>query len=285
MKPRRIDLAVISDAHLGTFSCNDKALLSYLKGIEPKVLVLNGDFIDGWHFSRHFWPKTHMKILKRILKLLGKGVQVFYVTGNHDGFLRRFTDFEMGNFHLVDKLVLEHEGKRIWIFHGDVFDVAMEHSRWVVWLGSAGYAILIILNRLVNFFLRRLGRGNLSVASRIKDSMHRARRYTEKFEQIAVDLAREKGYDAVVCGHIHHAKISVHHDEMGRKILYLNSGDWIENLTALEYEDGAWNIHRAVRHVDVEPEEADAPEHGPQDGWQDRPAVGWNLSSCKAVDG
>jgi len=166
-----------------------------------------------------------------------------------------------------------------------VFDVAMEHSRWVVWLGSAGYAILIILNRLVNFFLRRLGRGNLSVASRIKDSMHRARRYTEKFEQIAVDLAREKGYDAVVCGHIHHAKISVHHDEMGRKILYLNSGDWIENLTALEYEDGAWNIHRAVRHVDVEPEEADAPEHGPQDGWQDRPAVGWNLSSCKAVDG
>jgi UDP-2,3-diacylglucosamine pyrophosphatase LpxH len=240
---RRVDVLVLSDVHLGTVGCHAKALLDYLRSVEPRILVLNGDVIDCWQFSKYYWPKAHMKVVKRLLKVVATGIPVYYVTGNHDEILRRFAEQHLGNFHLVNKVVLELEGKRAWIFHGDVFDVMMQHARWLVKLGSLGYDLLILINRAANWISQRLGRGRISLSKRIKDGVKRAVSFVGGFEQAAASAAIEHGYDFVICGHIH--KPAAKEIQTGRgSVTYLNAGDWVENLTALEYKDGAWSIFR-----------------------------------------
>jgi len=248
MGRRRVDIVVLSDVHLGTFGCRAKELSSYLKTISPEILILNGDFIDGWQFSKYYWPRSHMKVVRQIVRFLAKGVQVYYLTGNHDEFLRKFSPFKMGNFQLSDKLVLDVDGKRAWIFHGDVFDVMMKHSKGLVRLGSIGYGALILINKLVDLFSRLFGRGRLSLSKRIKNGVKKAVKYVDDFEATAVELARKKGYDYVICGHIHHPVIlEVRGKEKG--LVYMNAGDWVENMTSLEYLDGAWTIHRFLDAV------------------------------------
>ena len=240
---RRVDVVVISDVHLGTVGCHAKALLDYLKSVQPRVLVLNGDIIDCWQFSKYYWPRAHMKVLKRLLKIVASGIPVYYVTGNHDEVLRKFAEQHLGNFHLVNKVVLELDGKRAWIFHGDVFDVVMQHARWLVKLGALGYDLLILINRAANSFSRRLGRGRISLSRRIKDGVKSAVSFVGGFEQTAASAAIEHGYDAVICGHIHKPAIKRIRTQRGA-VTYLNAGDWVENLTALEYKDGAWSLFR-----------------------------------------
>jgi UDP-2,3-diacylglucosamine pyrophosphatase LpxH len=242
---RRVDLVVLSDTHLGTYGCHAKDLLAYLKSVRPKTLVLNGDIIDIWQFSKRYWPKSHMKVVKEILSILGKGATVYYVTGNHDEMLRRFAGFRLGSFRIVNKVVLDLEyGQRAWIFHGDVFDVTMQHARWLAKLGAIGYDTLILINRLANFVSERIFRkGKLSLSKRIKDSVKSAVKYINSFEQTAAEIGLDQGYDYVVCGHIHQPQMRTVTTEKG-SIEYLNSGDWIENLTALEYHEGAWSLFR-----------------------------------------
>ena len=129
-KKRKVDIVVISDVHLGTYGCHAKELLQYLKSIKPKMVVLNGDIIDIWQFSKSYWPKNHMKVIKHLMSWLSKEIKMYYITGNHDEMLRKFAGFKMGSFRVVNKVVLELEdSKRAWIFHGDVFDVTMQHSK------------------------------------------------------------------------------------------------------------------------------------------------------------
>lgn len=244
---RSVELVVLSDLHLGTVGCQAKPLLRYLKSIEPGTLVLNGDIIDCWQFSRWYWPKGHMKVVKRILKMIAAGTPVYYVTGNHDEMLRRFAELHLGNFHLVNKVVLDLDGRRAWIFHGDVFDVVMQHSRWLVKLGSLGYDLLILINRVVNWLSERAGRGRISLSKRIKDGVKGAVAFIGDFERTAAALAAENGYDYAVCGHIHQAAIKAVATD-GGTVTYLNSGDWVENLTALEYDRGSWFIFRYRDH-------------------------------------
>lgn len=165
-KPRKLDIAVISDVHLGTYGCHAKELLLYLKSIKPKTLILNGDFVDIWQFSKRYWPKSHMKVVKEITKMITKGVKVYYVTGNHDEMLRKFEGFKLGSFQIVNKLLLELDsGEKAWIFHGDVFDVTMKHSKWLAKLGAIGYDFLILLNRFINYLSVHLfnkGKSSLS---------------------------------------------------------------------------------------------------------------------------
>src|SRR5215218_644143 len=138
-KKRKVDLVIISDVHLGTYGSHAKELLLYLKCIQPKTIILNGDFIDIWQFSKHYWPKSHMKVIKYLLKLIGNGIKVYYVTGNHDEMLRKFVGFRLGSFTIVNKLLLPlNNQEQAWIFHGDVFDVTMQHSRWLAKLGAVG---------------------------------------------------------------------------------------------------------------------------------------------------
>lgn len=240
---RDLKLAVISDVHLGTYGCQARALNRYLKTINPEILVLNGDIIDIWQFSKRYWPDSHMKVVQRIFKMMSQGTKVYYLTGNHDEMLRKFTDFRLGKIELLDKLVLDLDGSKAWIFHGDVFDITMKHSKWLARLGAVGYDTLILLNSLVNWFSQKLGRGKVSFSKRIKNSVKQAIKFIDDFEQTATELAIENGYDYVVCGHIHQPAIRKITGEKGSTV-YLNSGDWVENLTALEYHNRQWTLYR-----------------------------------------
>ena len=240
---REVDLVILSDIHLGTYGCHAKELLTYLKSIKPKKVVLNGDIIDIWQFSKHYWPSSHMLVVKYLLGLVAKGVKVYYITGNHDEMLRKFAGSKMGSLKIVNKLVLKQHGEKIWIFHGDVFDVTMQHARWLAKLGAVGYDTLILINRAANFISTKLGRGKISLSKKIKNSVKSAVKFINSFEQTAADIGISNGYDYVVCGHIHQPEIRTITNEMG-SIVYMNSGDWIENLTSLEYHQGTWKIYK-----------------------------------------
>ena len=242
-KARLVDLVVISDIHLGTYGSQAKELLKYLKSIDPKVVILNGDIIDIWQFNKRYFPKSHLKVIKYLLKWIVEGKEIHYLTGNHDEMFRKFKDFKLGTFMISNKLVLELDGKKAWFFHGDVFDVTMQYSKWLARLGGIGYDFLILLNSFINFLLNKIGKNKLSLSKTIKNSIKGAVKFINKFEEIAVEIAISKGFSYVVCGHIHHPNIKDYEID-NKTVTYLNSGDWVENLTALEYQNGEWSIYK-----------------------------------------
>ncbi len=241
-RKREVELVIISDVHLGTYGCHAEELLKYLKSIKPRRLILNGDIIDMWQFSKRFWPKSHMQVVKHITGLLAKGTKVAYLTGNHDEMLRKFASFKLGGFQIANKKVISLNGQSAWIFHGDVFDVTMQYSKWLAKLGAIGYDTLIVINSFVNFILKLLGRGKISLSKRVKDSVKQAVKFIDDFEKTAADIAISNGYQYVICGHIHQPAMRKITTEKG-EVTYLNSGDWVENLTALEYDQGTWRIY------------------------------------------
>ena len=241
-KTRKVEVAVISDVHLGTIGCHATELLTYLNSIKPTKLILNGDIIDIWQFSKRYFPKAHLKVIKRIMDLAAEGTQVVYITGNHDEFLRKFSGTEIGNISIRDKLVLNLDGKRAWIFHGDVFDHSIHKAKWLAKLGGYGYSFLILINRFINWVLVNFGKEKYSISKKIKNGVKRAVKYISDFETTAADLAIENGYDYVICGHIHQPKMLLKESSKGSTI-YLNSGDWVENFTALEYQFKRWKVY------------------------------------------
>ena len=241
-KKRKLDIVVISDVHLGTFGCRATELNNYLKTINPKTIILNGDIIDIWQFNKRYFPKPHMKVIKQLMSFITSGTKVYYITGNHDEMLRKFKGFRLGSFEIVNKVILDIDGKKGWFFHGDVFDVTMQHSKWLAKLGGIGYDTLIMITTAVNWISEKLGYGKLSFSKKIKNSVKSAIKFINNFETTASDIAIEEGYDYVVCGHIHQPEIKEIENNNG-KTLYLNSGDWIENLTALEYHNGTWKLY------------------------------------------
>ncbi len=241
-KRRKLDIAVISDVHLGTFGCRATELNNYLKTINPKILILNGDIIDIWQFKKRYFPKAHMKVIRQLMNFITSGTKVYYITGNHDEMLRKFRGFTLGSFEIVNKIVLDIDGKKGWFFHGDVFDVTMQHSKWLAKLGSVGYDFLIMLNTAVNWISEALGYNRLSFSKKIKNSVKSAVKFINDFETTAAEIAIDSEYDYVVCGHIHQPEMRVIENEKG-KTTYLNSGDWIENLTALEYSNKEWKMY------------------------------------------
>ncbi len=239
---RNVDVAIISDVHLGTYGCNASDLLRYLRSIKPKKLILNGDIIDIWQFTKRYWPSSHMQIIKHITGLLSKGTEVIYIAGNHDEMLRKFIGFRLGKFSIENKVVLNMNGKKIWVFHGDVFDITMQHSKWLAKLGAVGYDMLILLNTFANFISKLLGKGKISLSKRIKDGVKTAVKFVDDFENTAADIAISNKYDYVICGHIHQPQMRKVHNDKG-SVMYLNSGDWVENLTALEYTNNDWRLY------------------------------------------
>jgi len=267
MKKRPVDIVVISDVHLGTYGCHAKELLKYLKSIKPKEVILNGDIVDIWQFSKRYWPKSHMKVVKLLMEWVAKGTPVHYITGNHDELLRKFSGSSMGSLNIVNKMVMPLHGEKAWIFHGDVFDVTMQHSKWVAKLGAKGYDFLILLNRAINYISKKMGKGPISMSKKIKNGVKSAVKFINDFEQIAADIAIENGYEYVICGHIHQPEIRKIKTDKG-EVTYLNSGDWIENLTALEYTDGKWSLysyledHNVINYIEDIIEETSVLEKG-----------------------
>jgi len=256
---RVVELVVISDLHLGTPGCQADELLKYLKSIKPKTLVLNGDIIDIWQFKKRYFPKSHLKVVKHLLGLASERCSVYYITGNHDEMFRRFTGMKIGRLKILNDLKLELRGQTVWFFHGDVFDVVMQYSKWLSKLGAIGYDTLVTLNSLVNWVLRELDIKikPVSFSKKIKDSMKGAVKYINAFEVTVASAAVRKGADSVICGHIHQPEIRTiqvgNHD-----VKYLNSGDWIENLSSLEFNEGAWRLFNYRKDFIEQPEGVDA---------------------------
>ena len=243
MDKRPMEICIVSDLHLGTFGCQAKEVLNYLKSIKPKTLILNGDIIDIWQFNKRYFPASHMAVIKQIFSMASKDTKVIYITGNHDEALRKYADFEMGNIQLTDKIVFEINGEKNWVFHGDVFDRTTKGgAKIIAKLGGYGYDLLILINSLVNWSLKLMGKEKMSLSKSVKNGVKKAVSWINNFEQTAAELAIENNYQYVICGHIHQPQQRVVTTDKG-SVTYLNSGDWIENLTSLEYYDNAWTLY------------------------------------------
>jgi UDP-2,3-diacylglucosamine pyrophosphatase LpxH len=244
LKRRQIDVALISDVHLGTYGCHARELVTYLSSIRPRLLILNGDIVDGWQFKKRYFPPSHFAVIQEIMTMISEDVRVIYITGNHDEVLRKYSYMEIGNLVLADKFTFEVDHKKVWVFHGDVFDYTTQGgARMIAKMGSKGYDLLIVINRGVNKMLKKLHCKKIPLSQKVKDSVKSAARSVTNFEQTIADLAIDNHYDYVICGHIHQLCRKEFVNSRGRTT-YLNSGDWVENLTALEYAGGRWELFR-----------------------------------------
>ncbi len=257
---RAVDVVIVSDVHLGTYGSQPKHLLRYLKSIKPKTVVINGDLIDFWAFSKRYWPKSHMQILIYLMQLAKEGVRICYITGNHDEMMRKFVGFELGGIEVLNQLVLDMDGRKAWIFHGDIFDVSMKSKKKrMAKIGGWSYDLLVRFNRWVNKVLLSFKRGPVNISKALKDGVKTIVNKASSFEQTAADVAGERGYRYVVCGHVHRPEVRHIETEYG-PITYLNSGDWIENLTSLEWYNGEWRLYEYFKDEELlkKPEKMDS---------------------------
>ena len=243
---RNLDILVISDLHLGTYGSEADEVLAYLDSIDADKIVINGDFIDIMLFNKRFWPSSHMKVIKYFLDLISEGKEIYYVTGNHDELIRKFVNFKIQNFKIVNQIVLDTPDGKVWMFHGDVFDFSIQ-TAWLTKLAGFLYDYMIIFNSWVNKkIMRPLGRKRLNFSKIIKANVKTAVQYFANFERKAAEIAEKNGYKYVVCGHIHTPKIESF-EINGKEIIYMNSGDWLESLSSLEYVNNEWSIYMHKR--------------------------------------
>ena len=243
---RNLDILVISDLHLGTYGSEADEVLAYLDSINADKIVINGDFVDIMLFNKRFWPSSHMKVIKYFLDLISQGKEIYYVTGNHDELMRKFLNFKIQNFKIVNQIVLETAKGKVWIFHGDVFDFSIQ-TKWLTKLAGFLYDYMIIFNSWINKkIMRPLGRKRLNFSKTIKSNVKTAVQYFANFEMKAAEVAQKNGYKYVVCGHIHTPKIESFNIN-GEEVIYMNSGDWLESLSSLEYADNKWSIYMHKR--------------------------------------
>ena len=243
---RNLDILVISDLHLGTYGSEADEVLAYLNTINANKIVINGDFVDIMLFNKRFWPSSHMKVIKYFLDLISQGKEIYYVTGNHDELMRKFLNFKIQNFKIVNQIVLNTAEGKVWIFHGDVFDFSIQ-TQWLTKLAGFLYDYMIIFNSWINKkIMRPLGRKRLNFSKTIKSNVKTAVQYFANFEMKAAEVAQKNGYKYVVCGHIHTPKIESFNIN-GEEVIYMNSGDWLESLSSLEYADNKWSIYMHKR--------------------------------------
>lgn len=239
----------ISDTHLGSKGARAQDLACFLKQVRCDTLYLVGDIIDCWRLrSRWYWPDAHNDVLRRILKHASKGTKVIFVPGNHDDAVRQFIHLEFGGVKVLPHA--EHttiDGKKLFVTHGDQFDLVIQHSRALSMLGSVAYETLLKINRYYNFCRRKFGLPYASLSQAIKLKVKRACTFISRFEEILAEEASRRGMDGVVCGHIHKAE----QREMPGGVMYLNCGDWVESCTALvEDDDGTLRLIDGIREVE-----------------------------------
>ncbi len=230
----------ISDLHIGTPGFQADALLDFLKHHPSQMLYLVGDIVDGWQLRRRwFWPQSHNDVVQKLLRRARKGCQVVYVPGNHDEFARTFTGHAFGGVEVREEAVhLTATGQRLWVVHGDLFDGVIQCAKWLAHVGDWLYEITLKLNRHLNRLRARMGLGYWSLSAYLKHKVKKAVNFISDFELAVAHEARRRGFDGVVCGHIHHAEIRTVDG-----VLYCNDGDWVESRTALiEHMDGRLEI-------------------------------------------
>lgn len=237
----------ISDLHLGTRGCQAEALIRFLKVHSCDQLYLVGDIIDGWRMKKNvYWPQAHVNVIRRILTLSKRGTEVIYITGNHDEFLRKYGEAAYGNIHLVDEV--EHvtaTGQRYLVMHGDKYDTVVLYHKWIAHLGDVAYESMLVLNRWFNQARKLFGMDYWSLSKYLKNRVKQAVSFITDYEETLAFECRRRGYDGVVCGHIHHPEIR----DIG-EVKYLNCGDWVESCSALA-EDHLGNI-RVIHWLEEE---------------------------------
>ncbi|WP_439587365.1 UDP-2,3-diacylglucosamine diphosphatase [Hydrogenophaga sp.] len=226
----------ISDLHLGTAGCQAGPLLDFLKHHPSQTLYLVGDIIDGWQLRRRwFWPQAHNDVVQKLLRRSRKGCRVVFVPGNHDEFARQFSGHQFGGIEVVNEAVhTTADGRRLWVVHGDHFDGVIQCAKWLAYLGDNAYELSLRLNRHINSLRVRMGLPYWSLSQYLKHKVKSALNYVTDFERAVAAEARQRGYQGVVCGHIHRPEM-----RMIDGTLYCNDGDWVESLSALvEHFDG-----------------------------------------------
>ncbi len=226
----------ISDTHLGTPGSRATELLHFLKHTRSDTLYLVGDIVDGWQLKkRFFWPQTHNDVIQKLLRKARHSTRVIYIPGNHDEAARHYLGFNFGDIEIKqDHIHKTADGKRFWVVHGDLFDNVIQHARWLAYLGDRAYTALLKLNRLINYFRSMLNLPYWSLSQFLKHRVKSAVSFISAFETAMLSEARRRRCDGVVCGHIHKPEM-----REVNGVLYLNSGDWVESLSALvEHHDG-----------------------------------------------
>jgi UDP-2,3-diacylglucosamine pyrophosphatase LpxH len=254
LKKRRINIAVISDVHLGNTACHAEELITYLNSIHPEILVLNGDFIDVGMEARNTFLPSHAKVIKKITGMAENGTLVYYLRGKHESKVNTIGNIPSCNFIITDNLMLQFDGKKAWFLPGDVFGSPLPYFDWLAKLGSFGHTYLQFANRIGKWRLALTGRYTKARAEHPPTKAKKAR-HALNFERTLVAMAVKKGYDFVVCGHLHLPKKEIHLTKNGQ-CTYLNSGDWVAHLTALEYSFKRWKIYR-YQHDKLSPFFAD----------------------------
>ncbi|MCX6937614.1 MAG: UDP-2,3-diacylglucosamine diphosphatase [Verrucomicrobia bacterium] len=233
----KVRTVILSDVHLGTHDCKAREVNHFLKYTRCDKLILNGDIIDGWRLRQSgYWPKSHTRFIRHVLKKMEKrDTQVIYLRGNHDDVLAKFLPIAFENLQIVEDHIHETaDGRRYFVLHGDVFDTVTKNFVFLAYLGDWGYRVLLRINRLYNKWRAWRGKDYYSISQAVKARVKQAVNHVSNFEQHISELAKSRGCTGVMCGHIHTAA-----DRMMGDVHYLNSGDWVESLTALvEHFDG-----------------------------------------------
>jgi UDP-2,3-diacylglucosamine pyrophosphatase LpxH len=232
----------ISDCHLGTPGCQAAALLEFLRATDSDYLYLVGDIVDGWQLKRRwYWHQLHNDVVQKVLRKARKGTQVMYIPGNHDEAARHYIGVDLGGIAIRDEAIhVTRDGRRLLVTHGDRFDAVVTCAKWLALLGDRLYMLALKLNQHYNAVRARLGLPYWSLSQFLKLRVKNAVSYIGAFEDVLAREARTRGFNGVVCGHIHHAEVRAIGD-----VLYCNSGDWVESLTALvETRDGTLSILR-----------------------------------------
>ncbi len=241
----------ISDLHLGTRGCKAEFLLDFLRRTEADTIYLVGDIIDCWRLRKvWYWPQAHNDVVQKVLRKVRKGARVVYVPGNHDEWLRDYAGLQFGGVEVVEEAIhVTADGRRLLVFHGDMFDAVVIYARWLAVLGDHAYDAALWLNRHFNTVRRRLGYDYWSLSAYLKRRVKNAVQYMNSFAEAVADEARRRGVDGVVCGHIHHAEIR----DLGG-VLYCNDGDWVESCTALvEHFDGRLELVDWIDRAALDP--------------------------------
>ncbi|QYY36203.1 UDP-2,3-diacylglucosamine diphosphatase [Ruficoccus sp. ZRK36] len=231
---------ILSDVHLGTPDCKIDEVNHFLKHTRCERLILNGDIIDGWSLKRKLsWEKGHTKFVRRILKIAEKkDTDVIYIRGNHDDFLANYLPLVFDRIQLVEEYTLKTSGGDYLCIHGDCFDAITTHSKFISILGDIGYQSLLKFNRYYNKYRSLRGKEYFSVSKAIKAKVKNIVNHISDFEKHLQSLAEKRQCVGIICGHIHTAE-----DKMIGDIRYLNSGDWVESMTAIvEHFDGRFEL-------------------------------------------
>ncbi|MVM33331.1 UDP-2,3-diacylglucosamine diphosphatase [Spirosoma sp. HMF4905] len=232
---------VLSDIHLGTAGSKAKEATEFLRNYSCQKLILNGDIIDGWQLKQYgTWKKKHTAFFKTVLRqIVHYNTKVVYLRGNHDDFLDQIMPLKVGKNFSIRKDYTFHSGnKKFYVTHGDVFDSITSQMKWLAYLGDIGYTFLLWINKFYNNYRNWRGLPYYSLSQQVKSRIKQAVSYISDYEQKLTELARARNCDGVICGHIHQPAIREFDG-----IIYMNSGDWVESLSALvEDHEGNWSL-------------------------------------------